>query len=165
MEITFRNFDKNDWIAISTIYKQGIETGNATFQQEVPTWEEWNNNHLQICRIAAIINDKIVGWCALIPVSSRCVYQGVAEESIYIDENYRGKKIGEKLLQELINQSEKHNFWTLQAGIFPENIASIQLHQKLGFRIVGTREKLGKMNQIWRDVVLLERRSSVTGNS
>lgn len=165
MEITFRNFDKNDWTAISTIYKQGIETGNATFQQEVPTWEEWNNNHLKICRIAAIIKDKIVGWCALIPVSSRCVFQGVAEESIYIDQNYRRKKVGEKLLQELINQSEKHNFWTLQAGIFPENIASVQLHQKLGFRIVGIREKLGKMNNVWRDVIMLERRSSVIGNS
>ena len=152
-----------DWDKVADIYKQGIETGNATFQQKIPTWQEWDNEHLKKCRIIAVIQEEIAGWAALSPVSERCVYGGVAEVSVYVAEKFRGQKLGIQLLKQLIEESEKENLWTLQAGVFPENLASITIHKKLGFRELGYRERIGKMNGKWRNTVLLERRSEKTG--
>lgn len=163
MKIIFRPMKAADWTNVAEIYRQGIETGNATFQQEIPTWDDWNNGHIKSCRIVAEIDNEIVGWAALTAVSGRCVYAGVAEVSVYISNKYRGQKIGTKLLDKLIAESENEKHWTLQAGIFPENIASLKIHEELGFRKIGHREKIGKMNGIWRDTVLLERRSKVIG--
>jgi L-amino acid N-acyltransferase YncA len=158
MEI--RNLLSTDWEHVKSIYEKGIATGNATFQTSAPSWEEWDISHLQSCRIVAEENGKVIGWAALTPVSSRCVYAGVAEVSVYVDMENSGKGIGSKLLGRLIALSETEGIWTLQAGIFPENISSLKIHEKTGFRILGTREKIGKQNGIWRDTVLLERRSS-----
>lgn len=150
-----------DWPAVSRIFSQGIATGNATFETEVPEWEEWDVAHLPDCRLIILLENNLLGWAALSPISSRCVYGGVAEVSIYIDENFQGMGLGKKLLNELIHQSESSGIWTLQAGIFPENNASILLHQSCGFRIVGRRERIGQMKGTWRDVILLERRSKI----
>ncbi|MFS8082215.1 MAG: N-acetyltransferase family protein [Ginsengibacter sp.] len=158
-----RTMQEGDWAFVSEIYKQGIDTENATFQQEVPTWAQWDNGHLLKCRIIAIAENVIVGWAALLPVSSRFVYSGVAEVSVYVSAQHRGQGIGKKLLERLIKESEANNIWTLQAGIFPENIASISLHEKLGFRKVGFREKIGKMKNTWRDLYFYERRSEIVG--
>lgn len=151
------------WEAVRTIYEEGIATGNATFQTNAPGWQEWDNAHLKTCRIVAIENDEVSGWAALTPVSGRCVYAGVAEVSVYVAANARGKSIGSLLLKELINQSEQNGIWTLQSGIFPENKASISIHEKNGFRIIGFRERIGKMGNIWRDNISLERRSNKIG--
>jgi len=153
----------DDWKSVSAIYEQGIATGDATFEQKSPPWDEWNNGHLKNCRIVAEYESQIIGWAALSPVSGRCVYGGVAEISIYVAADYRGFKIGTNLLEHLIAESEKEGFWTLQAGIFPENKGSLKIHQDAGFRIVGYREKIGKMNGVWRDNMLLERRSKTNG--
>jgi L-amino acid N-acyltransferase YncA len=155
--------DPTDWPEISLIYKQGMDTKNATFQTEVPDWETWDKSHRSDCRSVALSEGHIVGWVALSNYSSRTVYAGVAEVSIYIDDAYRGMGIGSKLMEYLISESENNGIWTLQAGIYPENNASMQLHHKFGFRIVGTREKIGKMDDHWRDVCLLERRSKTVG--
>lgn len=152
-----------DWKQVAHIYQQGIATGDATFEQHVPEWAIWDKDHLKSCRIIALDHHTIAGWAALSPVSGRCVYGGVAEVSVYVADNYRGQKIGHLLLEQLITVSEKENFWTLQAGIFRENTASLHLHKKLGFREIGYREKIGKMNGRWRDVILLERRSGKVG--
>jgi phosphinothricin acetyltransferase len=151
------------WEAVRSIYLQGIATGNATFQQTVPDWQEWNEGHLPTCRLVARSEREIVGWAALSPVSRRPVYRGVAEVSVYVAESARGCSIGARLMARLIADSEAEGIWTLQAGIFPENTASIELHAKAGFRVVGTRSRLGSMNGRWRDVVLMERRSLVAG--
>ncbi len=163
MELLFRPMTADDWTSVAEIYKQGIETGNATFQQDIPTLEEWDNGHIKSCRIVATTTGEIAGWAALSAVSSRCVYVGVAEVSVYISDKFRGQKVGTKLLERLIEESEKNNFWMLQAGIFPDNKASLKMHENLGFRTVGYREKVGKMNHVWRDTILLERRSKKTG--
>jgi L-amino acid N-acyltransferase YncA len=162
-EIVFRQMVANDWSDVAEIYRQGIETGNATFQVQVPSWEEWDKEHLKACRIVAVNENKIVGWAALSPVSGRCVYAGVAEVSVYVSNSFKGQQIGTKLLERLISESEQQGLWTLQAGIFSENIPSLQIHKSLGFREVGYREKIGKMNGIWRNTVLLERRSKTIG--
>lgn len=151
------------WSAVKRIYEDGIATGNATFQTTSPDWEEWNGLHLSTCRLIALENNEVIGWAALTPVSGRCVYAGVAEVSVYIAESVRGKGAGKKLLQALITESEQHNLWTLQSGIFPENIGSIKLHESCGFRLIGRREKIGKMNGKWRDTLLFERRSKIVG--
>jgi len=151
------------WEAVKKIYNSGIATKNATFQTEAPEWESWDQSHRKDCRLIARIDNQVTGWAALSNVSNRCVYAGVAEVSIYIDPAFRGMGVGDQLMKQLIKESEKHGIWTLQAGIFPENKASIALHLKNGFRILGTREKIGKMDNIWRDTVMLERRSKVTG--
>ena len=149
-----------DWDSVSSIYEEGILTGNATFQETVPSWEEWDENHLKGLRFVARVNGKVLGWTALSAISSRCVYKGVAEVSVYISKDARGMGIGSRLLERLIEQSEEKGYWTLQSGIFPENEASLQLHKKYGFIVVGKREKIGKLNGVWRDVLLLERRST-----
>lgn len=159
MEI--RKLLAEDWDQVKLIYQKGIDTGNATFQTSAPSWEDWDKSHLASCRIAMQEDSKVIGWAALTPVSSRCVYAGVAEVSVYVDPAHSGKGIGLNLLNELVRQSEAEGIWTLQAGIFPENAASLSIHEKAGFKILGTREKIGKQNGIWRDTVLLERRSPV----
>ncbi|WP_066035232.1 GNAT family N-acetyltransferase [Flavobacterium anhuiense] len=159
MEI--RKLLAEDWDQVKLIYQKGIDTGNATFQTSAPSWEDWDQSHLASCRIAMQEDSKVIGWAALTPVSSRCVYAGVAEVSVYVDPAHSGKGIGLNLLNELVRQSEAEGIWTLQAGIFPENAASLSIHEKAGFKILGTREKIGKQNGIWRDTILLERRSAV----
>lgn len=163
MMIELRQMIPDDWEYVARIYLEGIQTGNATFQLDKPTYEEWDFAHLKQCRIVAIANNQIVGWAALTPVSGRCVYAGVAEVSIYVSDNHRGHKVGATLLSKLILESEIEKLWTLQAGIFPENIPSIKLHERLGFRKVGYREKIGKMNGLWRDALFFERRSEIVG--
>jgi L-amino acid N-acyltransferase YncA len=153
----------SNWNSVKEIYLQGIATTNATFQTEAPSWEEWDKNHLATLRYVILVDKMVAGWAALAPVSTRSVYAGVCEVSVYIHENYRGKGIGALLLQKLIRESEKQSIWTLQSGIFLENKASIELHNKHGFRKVGYREKIGKMNGKWRSTLLMERRSKVVG--
>lgn len=157
--MTFEIITEKNYNNVATIYEQGIATGNATFQKNSLTWEDWDKCHNKFCRIVGIENNEIVGWAALTPVSNRNVYKGVAEVSVYVATNHRGKGFGKKLLEELILLSEQNELWTLQAGIFPENSASIKLHEYCGFRIIGIREKIGKMNDVWRDNLFLERRS------
>jgi phosphinothricin acetyltransferase len=153
-----------DWEAVRAIYLAGIATGNATFEQSAPEWAAWDAGHLAQPRLAArAADDAVLGWAALSPVSGRCVYAGVAEVSVYIAEGARGQGVGRALLQQLVADSEAAGIWTLQAGIFPENTASVTLHQYCGFRIVGRRERLGQMQGVWRDVLLLERRSAIAG--
>jgi L-amino acid N-acyltransferase YncA len=160
-----RAMTPGDWPLVRTIYEEGIATGNATFQDSVPAWAEWDAAHTQECRLVATDDGAaILGWAALSPVSSRCVYGGVAEVSIYVAAAARGRSVGRRLLESLIHDSEQHGFWTLQAGIFPENLASVALHRRCGFRLVGTRERLGEMGGRWRDVLLLERRSPTVGS-
>ena len=152
------------WDAVRSIYLQGMKTGNATFQQTAPDWKEWDAGHLRTCRMVARSEQEVVGWAALSLVSRRPVYRGVAEVSIYVAEAARGCGVGAKLMARLIVESEAEGIWTLQAGIFPENTPSIKLHTNAGFRIVGTRSRLGCMNGRWRDVVLMERRSLTAGS-
>jgi L-amino acid N-acyltransferase YncA len=159
MEI--RALEASDWDEVKSIYEKGIATGNATFQTSAPTWEEWDQAHLADCRIVGLEDGIVIGWAALTPVSSRCVYAGVAEVSVYIDPDLSGKGIGYKILTTLVQLSETAGIWTLQAGIFPENTASLRIHEKAGFRIIGTREKIGKQQGVWRDTLLLERRSKL----
>lgn len=163
MKIKLQPMNKNDWEEVSKIYQEGLDTGNASFETIVPNWSEWNKGHLKDCRIIAEIDNKIIGWSALSPVSSRCVYGGVTEVSVYVSSNFQGHKIGTKLLERLIVESENRGIWTLQAGIFAENKGSVLIHERLGFRKIGYREKIGKMNEIWRDTILLERRSKIIG--
>ena len=163
MNLLFRPMTEHDWPFVAEIFKQGIETDNATFEKEIPTWDKWNSSHLSKCRIVSVLYNSVVAWAALTPVSDRCIYAGVAEVSVYVSSKYQGLKIGTKILEKLITESEKEGIWTLQAGIFPENKASIKIHENLGFRIVGFRERIGKMDRIWRDTVLLERRSKKVG--
>lgn len=164
------------WPAVREIYREGIATGDATFETELPDWEKWNANHRQDCRLVALEPFKedsefviplekvmVLGWAALSPVSARRVYAGVAEVSVYVAAAARGRGVGKALLQALVQESEANGIWTLQAGIFPENTASIALHQSCGFRKVGVRHRIGKLGDTWRDVLLLERRSASVG--
>lgn len=162
-EYQIENMRDSDWEDVRGIYQEGIQTGNATFESDVPSWDKWNSDHLTEPRLLARLNGTIVGWAGLSPVSERCVYGGVAEVSVYIATSASGQGIGTLLLKTLVSRSEEKGIWTLQAGIFHENEASITIHHKCGFRTLGVREKLGKMNGIWRDVVFLERRSDVVG--
>jgi len=164
------------WPAVREIYAQGIATGNATFEIELPDWEKWDASHRKDCRLIVLEPFEqntelvvplekltVVGWAALSPVSSRRVYAGVAEVSVYVATAARGRGVGKALLQALVQESEANGIWTLQAGIFPENTTSISLHQSCGFREVGRRRQIGQLRELWRDVLLLERRSSTVG--
>jgi len=148
-----------DWPAVRTIYNEGIATRNATFITASPEWPEWDGGHLQSCRLVADDAGRVMGWAALSPVSSRCVYAGVAEVSVYVAAAAQGRGIGRALLAALVEASEADKLWTLQAGILPENVGSVAIHERCGFRLVGRREKLGRMDGVWRDVLLMERRS------
>jgi L-amino acid N-acyltransferase YncA len=165
------------WPAVRAIYSEGIATGNATFETQLPEWEKWDNSHRQDCRLVALapINPAaddlvtpidtatILGWAALSAVSARHVYRGVAEVSVYVAAAARGKGVGKALLESLVEESEASGVWTLHAGIFPENGTSIALHKSCGFREVGMRRRIGKLGAVWRDVLLLERRSDIAG--
>jgi L-amino acid N-acyltransferase YncA len=152
------------WPAVRAIYEAGMATGQATFTTEAPSWAAWDAGHLPHCRLVAITaGGQLLGWAALSPVSSRCVYAGVAEVSIYIAAEARGQGVGRQLLAALVAASEQHGLWTLQAGIFPENAASLALHAGQGFRTVGRRERIGQLRGQWHDTLLLERRSAVVG--
>ncbi|HEV8498991.1 MAG TPA: GNAT family N-acetyltransferase [Gemmatimonadaceae bacterium] len=153
-----------DWPAVRDIYESGIATGEATFQTEAPPWNTWDAAHLETCRLVARDeHDAVIGWAALGRVSQRPVYSGVAEVSVYVAENARGQRVGLQLLTALIAASERDGRWMLQASIFPENEASVRLHQRCGFRIVGRRERIACQYGRWRDTLLMERRSSTTG--
>ncbi len=167
-DIIIRPLCDEDGAAVLAIYDQGIATGHATFQASVPSWEDWCRGHLDEPRLVAEEEGRILGWAALSPVSGRCVYGGVAEVSLYVATEARGRGIGARLMAALVAAAEAAGIWTLQAGIFPENVASLELHKRHGFRVVGTRERLGRMTHgplagAWRDVVLMERRSAVVG--
>ncbi len=157
-----------DWERVRSIYRQGIDTGNATFEPAAPDWEEWDSSHLSDPRLVAREGDAVLGWAALSPISDRCAYAGVAEVSVYVGAEHRGHGIGIALLRALIDGSEKEGIWTLQAGVFPENEGSVRLLEREGFRVIGRRKRLGKMTYgpyagRWRDVLLLERRSETVG--
>jgi phosphinothricin acetyltransferase len=163
LQFTLDEMIANDWPQVRAIYLEGIATGNATFETSAPEWAAWDSAHFATCRLVARSGEDVVGWAALTEVSSRCVYAGVAEVSVYLVTRARGRGIGKALLAALVQASEQNGIWTMQAGIFPENTASVALHEKAGFRIVGRRERLGAMEGRWRDVLLLERRSKVAG--
>ncbi len=162
-EINIRPMQASDWNTVAKIYQEGIATGVATFETTVPTYESWDVAHMNSCRLIASDKDQILGWAALSPVSSRCVYGGVAEVSVYVASVSRGKGVGKLLLQKLIEASEDEGLWTLQSGVFPENTGSIELHKKIGFRYIGKRERVGKLHGIWKDNLLFERRSEIIG--
>jgi L-amino acid N-acyltransferase YncA len=157
-----RDLRPEDWPQVAAAFADGIRTGNATFETDVPAWEDWDASHLEL-RLVAELEGAVAGWAALSPVSDRCCYRGVAELSVYVATYAQGRGIGRALLDELIARSEAAGVWTLQAGIFPENEASMALHLACGFRVVGVRERLGEANGVWRDVVMLERRSGTVG--
>jgi phosphinothricin acetyltransferase len=151
-----------DWQEVARIYEDGMRTGNATFEVRTPAWKEWDAAHSAI-RLVATVEGKLAGWAALAPTSRRACYRGVAEDSVYVASSAQGQGVGRALLGRLIERSEEVGIWTLRAGIFPENKASVRLHLGCGFRLVGVHERLGELNGEWRDVLLLERRSEVTG--
>jgi phosphinothricin acetyltransferase len=157
--VVVRDLRPDDWPEVSRIYAEGIATGNATFETEVPAWEAWDAAHLLEHRFVAERAGRVVGWVTLAPVSSRCCYAGVAEVSTYVGEEARGEGVGGELLAALVESSERAGIWTLQTGVFPENEPSLRLLRRFGFRAVGTQERIGRLNGVWRDVVLLERRS------
>lgn len=158
-----RRLEPDDWEAVSAIYAEGIATRTATFETEVPSWESWDRAHISDCRLVAEEAGAVRGWAALTPVSDRCVYGGVAELSVYVAAASRGRGLGSALLDRVIRASEEAGFWTLQAGLFAENEGSLRMHERAGFRLVGVRERLGKLDGRWRDVLLLERRSERVG--
>jgi len=163
MDAVLDALHEKDWQAVRSIYLEGIATGDATFETKVPHWKKWNKGHLMSCRLIARMRDQVVGWAALSPVSRRCAYAGVAEVSIYITASWRGKGIGRLLMQALIDASEKEGIWTLQSSMFPENGASLRLHESCGFRQVGIRERISRLKGTWRDTIIMERRSHVVG--
>jgi L-amino acid N-acyltransferase YncA len=167
MQFSIRPMTASDWPAARAVYLEGIATGNATFETEVPEWERWDAAHLAACRFVAcglVANDGVVlGFAALSPVSARKVYAGVAEVSVYVSQQARRAGVGAALLRELVAASEAAGIWTLQAGIFPENHASLRIHERCGFRVLGVRERVGCLAGAWRDVVLMERRSAIAG--
>lgn len=163
LDFDIKTMRSEDWPAVQEIYSEGIASGNATFETETPEWTKWDQGHLQVCRLVAVNSEGILGWAALSPVSTRRVYSGVAEVSVYVSAKARGQGVGRLLLQSLVELSERCGMWTLQAGIFPENVPSVALHKSCGFREVGLRQKLGQRSGVWRDVLLLERRSFRVG--
>jgi L-amino acid N-acyltransferase YncA len=162
MGVQIRRMIDEDWSRVREIYLEGIATGQSTFETSPPSWEAWNAAHLPFARLVAEAENEIQGWAALSSVSQRAVYAGVAEVSVYVAASARGKGVGRQLLNSLIEHSEAAGIWTLQAGMFPENAATIALHKSCGFREVGRRERIGKLDQ-WRDTVQMERRSKRVG--
>lgn len=163
MAINTRKMEASDWEAVSKIYKEGIATGFATFETGAPTYDAWDKAHMTSCRLVVVENEIILGWAALSPVSSRCVYGGIGEVSVYVGSESRGKGVGRLLMESLIQESEAEGLWTIQSGIFPENEGSIELHKKMGFRYIGKRERVGKLHGEWKDNLLFERRSERVG--
>jgi L-amino acid N-acyltransferase YncA len=163
--IQIRPLAREDWDSVLAIYLEGIATGLATFETTAPSWESWDSSHLRFARLVAVseVGRQLAGWAALSPVSRRSVYAGVSEVSVYVGSGFRGQGVGGVLLDHLIDQSESNSIWTLQASIFPENKESIALHANRGFRQIGFRERVAKLNGVWRDTVLLERRSRIVG--
>jgi phosphinothricin acetyltransferase len=147
------------WPEVARIYAEGIATGHATFETEVPSWEQWDASHLAAHRFVAVADGRVAGWVAVGAVSGRCVYAGVVENSVYVAADARGRGVGLALLEALVASTEAAGIWTIQTGIFPENAASLRVHERAGFRVVGRRERIGRLNGPWRDVVFLERRS------
>ena len=154
-----RGLRPQDWPVVRAVYEAGIATGNATFETGAPSWEAWDAAHLAAHRLVAAEGGRVLGWAALAPVSDRCAYAGVAEDSVYVAPDAQGRGVGGRLLEALVSGAEQAGIWTIQTGIFPENQASVRLHQGCGFRVVGVRERLGQLHGRWRDVLLLERRS------
>jgi len=161
--MNIESLTEKHWPEVKAIYLSGVATGNANFSFAEPEWTSWDKAHVKSCRLVAVENGAVLGWASLTAIHDQCVFAGVAEVSIYIAEKARGKGIGKKLLRTLIGESEQNNFWTLEARIFPENVASVKIHEENGFRIIGSRERIGKLNGVWRDTLLLERRSIKTG--
>jgi L-amino acid N-acyltransferase YncA len=159
--VDLRPLTKDDWAAVADIYWDGLRDGLATFETEVPSWEAWSAAHLPEHRLVAELLGEVVGWAALSPASSRRCYAGVAENSVYVARAVRGRGVGRALLERLVGDADEAGIWTIQTSIFPENRASLALHERCGFRVVGTRERIARRDGIWRDTVLLERRSEV----
>ncbi len=157
--MTIRPMTATDWPDVAAIYVAGIATGNATFETEVPDWAHWDAAHRDDLRLVCTDGDTVIGWAATSNVSDRCCYAGVVEHSVYVHPDRQGQGVGRRILEALIDAATGAGIWTIQTGIFPENTASVALHQACGFRIVGTRERLGQLHGIWRDVLLLERRA------
>ena len=151
------------WPEVRAVYQEGVASGDATFETEAPEWERWDASHLRACRLVALTGERVAGWAALSPVSARKVYAGVAEVSVYVGAGFRGRGLGRALLSTLVRESEAGGIWTLQASVFPENVASVELHKACGFREVGRRERVGRLKGRWRDTILLERRSRTVG--
>lgn len=163
---TSRTMTPGDWTDVRAIYQAGIDTGNATFETSAPDWEQWDRSHLAEHRIVTLdVTGAITGWTALSPVSDRCAYAGVVEHSVYVHPDHRGRGVGRTLLEALVDSTERAGIWTIQTGIFPENTASVELHQRVGFRIIGRRERIGQLHGVWRDTLLLERRSTRVGTA
>ena len=162
-EVAIKTMAAGDWEAVRAIYLEGISMGDATFETEAPSWETWDAAHLPFARLVAQRAGNVIGWAALSPVSKRKAYAGVAEVSVYVAAHSRGQGTGNALLERLIQESETNGIWTLQAAVFPENTATLALHRRWGFREVGRRERISKLNGIWRDTILLERRSTMIG--
>jgi L-amino acid N-acyltransferase YncA len=164
MSLTIRPMIPQDWPAVAEIYGQGITSEDATFERDVPTWDEWDAHRLQACRIVAEADGDVVGFACVSPISTRCVYRGVCEVMVYVSDGARGNGVGGLLMSTLVQETEAAGVWMLQASIFPENEASIRAHLRVGFRIVGTRDRIGKFyDGRWRDTVLMDRRSLVCG--
>ena len=163
MSFAIDDMGADDWEQVRAIYLEGIATGHATFELDAPAWDVWDASHLRAARLVARDGRQVKGWAALSPVSGRCVYAGVAEVSVYVGRAFRGGGVGRALLEQLIRAAEAAGIWTLQAGIFPENTASKELHLRCGFREVGRRERIGQLQGLWRDTLLLERRSKIVG--
>ncbi len=160
-EVQIDDLQPGDWEAVAEIYRHGIATENATFETEVPSWDAWDAEHLVGCRFVARSGDDVVGWAALTPISRRSAYTGVAEVSVYVAPAAQNAGVGRALLETLVHGSEANGIWTLQGAVFPENVTSLKLHQACGFRVVGRRKRIGRLNGVWRDVVLVERRSQI----
>lgn len=163
MDFVIEEMREGDWPQGRDIYAQGIATGQATFETEAPSWERWTAAHTPCARLVARSGETVEGWAALSPVSTRAAYAGVAEVSVYVGANYRGRGVGRALLEALVSASEAAGIWTLQASVFPENAATVALHRRCGFRVVGRRVRIGRLAGAWRDTLLLERRSEVAG--
>lgn len=161
--VDIRAMRPDDWSEVHAIYAEGIATGDATFETEPPSWEEFDRGRLRHARLVAVEDDSIVGWATLAATSTRACYSGVAEHSLYVAERARGRGVGRALLTKLVAAADEADIWTIQTSIFPENTASLALHEKVGFRVVGRRERIAQLRGIWRDTILLERRSPTTG--